>query len=107
MAESGMHQANHAAMRQAAGEINDKANIIKGLQNTLEGHKQELMSGWGGVAALTFQQVHDEFNQDFTKVINALQGMHESLTSTAITFESKEQENREAASEVQRLLNGG
>ncbi|MEV5704630.1 WXG100 family type VII secretion target [Actinoallomurus sp. NPDC052274] len=107
MAESGTHKANHAAMRQAAGEINDKANIIKGLQNTLEGHKDDLMRGWGGEAAMTFSAVHREFNEDFTKVIQALEGMHEALTHTAITFEAKEQENREAASEVQRLLAGG
>jgi WXG100 family type VII secretion target len=108
MAEpGGVHKVNHAAMRQAAGEIGEKANIIKGLQNTLESHKAELMSGWGGDASMTFQSVHDEFNQDFTKVINALEGMHESLTHTAIHFESKEQESREAASEVQRLLAGG
>lgn len=103
---AGQSSVDRAAMGQAAQEVEEKANIIKGLQSTLEGHKQELMGGWKGEAAMTFQQVHDEFNRDFTKVINALQGMHESLVHTKIHYEAKEQESREAASEVQRLLGG-
>jgi WXG100 family type VII secretion target len=93
-------------MGQAAQEVEDKANIVKGLQNTLESHKGDLMAGWKGAAAMSFNQVHEEFNKDFTKVINALQGMHESLVHTKIHYESKEQESQEAASEVQRLLGG-
>jgi|SRR4051794_25501111 WXG100 family type VII secretion target len=103
---AGQSNVDRAAMGLAAQEIEEKANIIKGLQNTLESHKGELMSGWKGVAAMTFSQVHEEFNQDFTKVINALQGMHESLVHTKIQYETKEQESQQAASEVQRLLGG-
>src|SRR4051794_34758848 len=104
---AGQSNVDRAAMGQAAQHIEEKANIIKGLQNTLDSHRGELMSGWKGEAAMTFNQVHEEFNKDFTRVINALQGMHESLVHTKITYEAKEQESREAASEVQRLLAGG
>jgi WXG100 family type VII secretion target len=93
-------------MGQAAQEVEEKANIVKGLQNTLESHKSELMAGWKGVASMSFEQVHEEFNQDFTKVINALNGMHQSLVHTKIHYEKKEQESQEASSEVQRLLGG-
>jgi WXG100 family type VII secretion target len=103
---AGESNVDRAAMAQAAQEVEEKANIVKGLQNTLESHKGELMSGWKGVAAMTFSQVHEEFNRDFTQVINALQGMHESLVHTKIQYEAKEQESQEAASEVQRLLGG-
>jgi ESAT-6 family protein len=103
---AGVSNVDRAAMGQAAQQVQEKANIIKGLQNTLDSHKSDLMSGWGGEAAMTFNQVHEEFNKDFTKVINALQGMHESLVHTKIHYESKEQESREGVSEVQRLLGG-
>jgi WXG100 family type VII secretion target len=103
----GTSKVDRAAMGQAAQEVEEKANIIKGLQNTLESHKAELMSGWSGTASMKFSQVHEEFNRDFTQVINALQGMHESLVHTKIQYETKEQESEEAASEVQRLLAGG
>ena len=103
---AGQSAVDRAAMGQAASEVEDKANVVKGLQNTLETHKSELMSGWKGVAAMTFSQVHDEFNQDFTQVITALQGMYESLAHTKIHYEKKEQESQEAATEVQRLLGG-
>src|SRR3954452_8859061 len=98
---------DRAAMAQAATEIEEKANIIKGLQNTLAGHKAEVMSGWKGNAAMTFNQVDEEFNRDFTQVINALQKMHEALTHTRIQYESREQEAQQAASQVQKLLGGG
>lgn len=104
---AGESAVDRAAMAQAAQEIQDKANIIKGLQNTLDGHKAELMGGWKGEAAMTFNQVHEEFNQDFTKVINALNGMHEHLVQTKIQYESREQESQQAASDVKRLLSGG
>jgi WXG100 family type VII secretion target len=97
---------DRAAMAQAATEVEEKANIIKGLQNTLDSHKAELMSGWKGQAAMTFAQVHEEFNRDFTQVINALQDMHEALVHTRIQYETREQEAQQAASEVQKLLGG-
>lgn len=97
---------DRAAMAQAAQEVDEKANIIKGLQNTLAGHKAELMSGWKGEAAMTFNQVDEEFNKDFTQVINALQDMHEALVHTRIQYESREQESQQAVSEVQKLLGG-
>lgn len=97
---------DRAAMAQAAQEVDEKANIIKGLQNTLASHKAELMSGWKGEAAMTFNQVDEEFNKDFTQVINALQDMHEALVHTRIQYESREQESQQAVSEVQKLLGG-
>ncbi|HEY0539505.1 MAG TPA: WXG100 family type VII secretion target [Actinoallomurus sp.] len=103
---AGESAVDRAAMGQAAQEVEEKANIVKGLQNTLESHKSDLMAGWKGVAAMSFNQVHEEFNKDFAQVINALQGMHESLVHTKINYEKKEQESQEAASEVQRLLGG-
>src|SRR3954452_11095836 len=103
---AGQSSVDRAAMGQAAQEVEEKANIIKGLQNTLESHKSDLMAGWKGVAAMSFNQVHEEFNKDFAQVINALNGMHQSLVHTKIQYETKEQESQEAASEVQRLLGG-
>jgi len=98
---------NHEAMATAAQTIEEKANIIKGLQVTLDGHRGELMAGWGGEAAMTFNQVHDEFNTDFTQVLSALQAMYEKLTHLKLQYVTQEEESTKAVSDVQRLLGGG
>jgi WXG100 family type VII secretion target len=93
-------------MAQAAQEVETKANIIQGLRNQLEDHKAQVRAGWEGQAAGTFESVFAEFDGDFQKVIQALEKMHEALTHTRIQYEAREQESREAVSEVQRLLGG-
>jgi WXG100 family type VII secretion target len=98
---------DRAAMAMAAQEIEAKAQVIQGLRNTLEDHKATIRAGWKGTAAGTFDHVFGEFDADFTKVIQALETMHERLTHTRIQYEAREQESHAAVSEVQRLLGGG
>jgi WXG100 family type VII secretion target len=95
------------AMALAAQEIEAKAQIIQGLRNTLQDHKATLRQGWKGGAAGTFDHVFGEFDDDFSKVIQALETMYHSLTQTVISYEKHEQESHAAVSEVQRLLGGG
>lgn len=97
---------DRAAMAQAAQDIDASANIIKGLQTRLEGAKTQMRVNWEGNASMAFEAVFNRFNQDFTKVLTALNGMHESLVQTKITYESKEQMSQDAVNKVQALLNG-
>ncbi|MFI0410731.1 WXG100 family type VII secretion target [Actinomadura sp. 3N508] len=97
---------DRASMKQAADDIDASANIIKGLQSQLEGHKQQVRSAWEGNASMAFESVFNRFNEDFNKVLKALEGMHQSLVQTKITYESKEEMSEQAVSKVQSLLNG-
>jgi WXG100 family type VII secretion target len=97
---------DRAAMAQAASDVDASANIIKGLQSQLEGHKNQVRSMWEGEASMAFEQVFARFNEDFNKVLQALNGMHESLVQTKITYESKEEMSQQAVNKVQSLLNG-
>ncbi|WP_084262378.1 WXG100 family type VII secretion target [Actinomadura formosensis] len=97
---------DRAAMKQAADDIDASANIIKGLQTQLEGHKQQVRSAWEGNASMAFESVFNRFNEDFGKVLRALEGMHQSLVQTKITYESKEEMSEQAVNKVQALLNG-
>lgn len=98
---------DRAALAKAVQEIETKAQVIQGLRNTLQDHKATISAGWKGGAAGTFDHVFGEFDADFTKVIQALETMHEKLTGTRIQYEAREQESHAAVSEVQRLLGGG
>lgn len=103
----GQSAVDRNAMQQAATRIEDSANIVKGLQSQLEGHKSSLMSGWAGNAAVSFDRVFNEFQTEMNKVRTALDGMHQKLTHTKITYESTEQEQTEAVNKINQLLNGG
>lgn len=97
---------DRAAMDQAAQDIDASANVIKGLQTQLEGHKQQVRASWEGNASMAFEQVFNRFNEDFNKVLRALEGMHQSLVQTKITYESREEMSEQAVNKVQSLLNG-
>ncbi|MFC5746002.1 WXG100 family type VII secretion target [Actinomadura rugatobispora] len=97
---------NRASMTQAAGDIDASANVIKGLQTQLESHKQQVRSSWEGNASMAFETVFARFNEDFRKVLEALNGMHESLVQTKITYEAKEEMAEQGVNKVQALLNG-
>jgi WXG100 family type VII secretion target len=60
---------------------------------------------WEGNASMAFEKVFMQFNEDFNKVLKALEGMHQSLVQTKITYESKEEMSEQAVNKVQALLN--
>jgi len=103
---SGQSAVNRQSMAKAAGEIEDSAGIIKGLQTQLEGHKNELRRGWEGDASMAFETVFRRFDEDFKVVLQQLDQMHVKLTDTKIHYESKEQMTHEAVNKVNQLLNG-
>ncbi|TNY31711.1 WXG100 family type VII secretion target [Thermomonospora catenispora] len=97
---------DRAAMAQAAQDIDASANVIKGLQTKLESAKTSLRAHWEGNASMAFEQVFVRFNEDFTRVLRALEGMHQSLVQTKITYDAKEEMSQQAVNKVQALLNG-
>lgn len=95
------------ALQQAAARTEDSANIIKGIESRLGGYKSSLMSGWEGEAAQAFKLAFDSFESDLGDMREVLEGMYEQLTDTELTYESTEQEQKEAVNKIHELLNGG
>jgi ESAT-6 family protein len=94
-------------MAQAANDLESSAGVIKGIQSQLESHKAEVRANWGGQASNAFENVFNQFNEDFRKVLQALNGMHESLVQTRMTYEAQEQASQDTVNRVQNLLSGG
>ncbi|PKK15635.1 MAG: WXG100 family type VII secretion target [Thermomonospora sp. CIF 1] len=97
---------DRAAMAQAAQDIEQSANAIRGMQNQLASAKDQLRSHWEGDASMAFEAVFNRFNEDFSRVLKALDGMHESLVQTRITYEAREEAAQQSVNRVQALLNG-
>jgi WXG100 family type VII secretion target len=97
---------DRSAMAAAAQQIEDAVTSIQGIQSRLGGYHSDLQGGWQGQAATAFTNAYEGFSANFTKVINALRGMHENLTATHSTYMTTEQNQTQAANRVDSLLNG-
>lgn len=92
-------------MAKAAQDIDEAASTIKGLQTSLQGHKAAVLSGWQGNAANAFDGVFQAFDEDMSKVLTALNGMHESLVHNRTQYEAAEQQQTDAARAINQFLN--
>ena len=75
---------NRAQMATAAGRSRMPLGR-SGPAIAAEGVSSQLVGGWVGDAATAFTGAFESFSADFTKVINALEGMHEKLVARGPT----------------------
>lgn len=99
---------DRAAMQKAVGQIEEKVNSITGTQSSLQSQITGLIgSGWVGNAANAFLRSFEDFNGQFTKVLNALGEIHTKLqTSLGQYSSSEEDQTQTATSSIQSALNG-
>jgi len=93
-------------MATAATQIEDAVGQIRGLQMQMNGYHADTMSGWQGNAASAFTAAFESFSADFTKVLNALEGMHEKLVGTRANYQATEDTNTSTVNRINSLLNG-
>jgi WXG100 family type VII secretion target len=98
--------ADRAKMAQAAAQIEEAANDIKGLQNGLNTQKGAMMAGWVGNAAAAFERVFNEFNGAFNTTLNELNKIHEKLVDNRIRYEANEEQTQADIARLNALLNG-
>jgi WXG100 family type VII secretion target len=103
---AGQSAQDRAAMAIAAQRVDHAASTIKGLQVRLQGQKAQVLGGWRGNASIAFDRVFTDFDGEFTKILAALEGIHEKLVHTRIQYETTEQEQTDAANAISSLLNG-
>jgi WXG100 family type VII secretion target len=94
-------------MAQAAQRLEDAVGTTRGIRSQLQSHSGELMSNWSGTAASTFGRVFEEFDQDFNKVITAMQGMQENLVQTRSMYQQTEDQQQATVNKVAGILNNG
>jgi WXG100 family type VII secretion target len=92
-------------MAQAAQRLEDAVGTTRGIRTQLQSHNSELLSNWSGSAASTFSRVFGEFDDDFNKVINAMQGMQEKLVQTRAMYQQTEDEQQATVNKVAGILN--
>jgi len=103
---AGESAVDRAQMATAATQIEDAVGQIRGLQMQMNGYHADTKSGWQGNAASAFTAAYESFSADFTKVLNALEGMHEKLVGTRTNYQTTEDTNTSTVNRINSLLNG-
>jgi WXG100 family type VII secretion target len=93
-------------MAQGATKVDDAATQIQGHIQNLRSEVETMMGGWRGEAASSFVQVHESFEQQATKINNALRQMHEALVATHRTYGTQETNQTQSLSGLAGQING-
>ncbi|HWG00277.1 MAG TPA: WXG100 family type VII secretion target [Trebonia sp.] len=103
---TGESAVNRQAMATAAQQVETAVTTIRGLQTNMNGYTAQLQAGWQGDAATAFANTYEAFNADFTKVLTALQTIHDKLVGTHGTYTTTEDVNTSSVNRVAGLLGG-
>jgi WXG100 family type VII secretion target len=102
---AGQSQVDRAAMAQAAQKLDEAVGTTRGIRSNLQGHKGELLGQWEGQAAMAFNRVFEQFDMDFAKVLDAMQGMQEKLVQTQQMYSRTEEEQTATVNSVANIIN--
>lgn len=94
------------AMAQGAAKVDDASTQIQGHISNLRSEVETMMGGWRGEAAGAFIQVHDAFEQQATRLNNALRQMHEALMATHRTYGTQESNQSQSLTGLAGQING-
>lgn len=97
--------ADRAKMAQAASQIEDAANDIRGMQVSLNSRKAAMMDGWVGNASFAFTQVFAQFDKAFKTTLEELDKIHEKLVDNRIRYEANEEQTQADIQRLNALLN--
>jgi WXG100 family type VII secretion target len=92
-------------MSTAATQVEAALSEIRAQQSQLANYNSELIGSWKGEAATAFANAYSQFNDDFTVVISALNGILERLGVSHQNYNAVETANQESASRISQALN--
>lgn len=103
---AGQSSVDRAEMQKAAGQIDEALGTISGIQRTLGSNVQGLMATWKGNAATAFLKAFTEFDQQFSVVLNELEGIHGKMTDSQSKYSQTEADQEASTAAITGALNG-
>lgn len=102
----GSAAAHRGLMRTAAEKISSAASNTRGLKANLASDITALTAqGWEGTSARAFAAVFVDFDNQFGRVLDALDGIHETLVGSRVAFEQNEEVQAQQVNTLNALLN--
>jgi WXG100 family type VII secretion target len=92
-------------MSTAASQIDNALSEIRNEQSQLANYNSELIGTWKGEAATAFANAYAQFNEDFSVVISALNGILERIGASHANYNTVEAANQQSASRISQALN--
>jgi WXG100 family type VII secretion target len=102
---SGAFNTETAQMQQAAGKVDDVNNQVRSLLSSLQGQVEAVQAAWQGQAAATFQQIMVRYNEDATKLSQALEGISEQIRGSGTGYATSDQSGQDAVRTAGNSLN--
>ena len=100
---AGSYTTDAAVMQKAAQQVQQVSEEINGELRSLLANLEPVASAWKGGAASAFQQLMQRWNEDASKLTQALQGIAELLDSTTKQYSQAEETN---SSSISKILGG-
>jgi WXG100 family type VII secretion target len=100
-----LSQANYAAMATAVQQVQDAAGVINGLENQVDTHLTNLVSGWKGAASDRFAKLLEQWLLDFRDIRTQLETMVDKLGGTQKNYQVTEQDEQQGLNQLAGLLN--
>jgi WXG100 family type VII secretion target len=72
----------------------------------MNSYASQLQGGWQGQAASAFTNAYEQFGADFSKVLTALESIHEKLVGTQSSYTATEESNKSTVNKLQNMLGG-
>ena len=102
----GQIAAADGAILQGADTVATTRGELKELLKTVESQMLAIGSGWEGPAAQAFQGLMVRWNEESSKVTNALVGFEDNLRSTQRDYDVTDQAQVDAVSKIAGILGG-
>lgn len=106
MAASQHTSAQTHAMAQAAFHVANAHDAITGVKNQVASTVAGTSTGYVSEAATLFRNVMEQWDQDFTTILEALRTMGEKLTGTAQHYGGAMEHDHHSANQIAAVLNG-
>ena len=100
---AGAYTTDAQTMQKAAQQVQQVSEEINGELNSLMSNLEPVAASWKGNAASAFQQLMERWQQDATKLQQALADIAQMLDSTNKTYSQAEENN---SSQIGAILRG-
>jgi len=100
---AGAYTTDAQTMQKAAQQVQQVSEEINGELNSLMSNLEPVAASWKGNAASAFQQLMERWQQDATKLHQALADIAQMLDSTNKTYSQAEENN---SSQIGAILRG-
>jgi ESAT-6 family protein len=91
-------------MQQASQHVRDVNGQIQGQLSSLMSRLEPLSSAWKGSSAVSFQALHQRWNDNAAKLNNALADISDAIATSQTTYRTSDESQQQSFSNISSTL---